>query len=44
MQELKTFYTRVSDFLETLDIDPEKEDETKWQWRQIKMMFQGEDR
>ena len=44
MQEWKTFYTRVLDFLETLDIDPEKQDETKCGWRQIKMMFQGEDR
>ena len=32
------------DFLETLDIDSEKEDQTKCGWRQIKMMFQGEDR
>ena len=32
------------DFLETLDTDPEKEDETKRGWRQIKIMFQSEDR
>ena len=32
------------DFLDTLDIDPEKEDQTKCGCRQIKMMFQGEDR
>ena len=31
-------------FLETLDTDPNKEDESKWGWHQIKMMFQGEDR
>ena len=41
-QEWKAFHTRVLDFLETLDIDPEKEDQTKDGWRQIKMMFQGE--
>ena len=35
---------RVLDFLETLDIGPEKQDETKWGWKQIKMMFKGEDR
>ena len=43
MQEWKTFYTRILDFPEILDIDPEKQDETKQGWRQIKMMFQGED-
>ena len=32
------------DFLETLDTDPEKEDQTKCGWRQIKKIFQGEDR
>ena len=31
-------------FLETVDIDPAKHDETKHGWRQINMMFQGEDR
>ena len=31
-QEWKT-YTRVLDFLETLDIDPEKQDETKQVWK-----------
>ena len=43
-QEWKTFYTRVPDFLETLDIDPGKQDETKRGWKQIKKMFKGEDR
>ena len=43
-QEWKNFYTRVLDFLETLDIDPERQDENKRGWKQIKMMFQGEDR
>ena len=43
-QEWKNFYTRVLDFLETLDIDPERQDENKHGWKQIKMMFQGEDR
>ena len=42
--EWKKFYTTAIDFLEALEIDPEKEDETKWSWHQIKMMFQGEDR
>ena len=42
--EWKQFYIRAVDYLEALDIDPDKEDETKWGWHQIKMMFQGEDR
>ena len=42
--EWKKFYTRAIDFLEALDIDPDKEDGTKWGWHQIKMMFQGGDR
>ena len=43
-QEWKTFYTRVLNILEILDIDPEKQDKTKRGWKQIKMMFKGEDR
>ena len=31
-------------FLEALDIDPDKEDESKCGWHQIKMMFKGEDK
>ena len=42
-QEWKNFYIRVLDYLETLDIDPEAQDDTKHGWKQIKMMFQGED-
>ena len=34
----REFYTRVIDYLEPLDIDPEKEDENKKGWKQIKMM------
>ena len=39
----RDFYTRVIDYLETVDIDPE-EDQHKRGWKQIKMMFTGEDR
>ena len=42
--ECKKFYTRAIDYLETLDIDPEQEDQHKKGWKQIKMMFTGEDR
>ena len=40
----RDFYTRVIDFLETIDIDPEQEDQHKRGWKQIKMMFTVEDR
>ena len=40
----REFYIRALDYLETLDIDPEKADQTKKGWKQIKMMFTGEDR
>ena len=39
--EWKQFYIRAIDYLEALDVDPDKEDETKRRWCQIKMMFQG---
>ena len=39
----KSFYTRVLEFLEALDIDPNVEDQGKRGWRQIKMMFEDED-
>ena len=42
--EWKQFYIRAVNYLEAPDIDPDQEDETKRGWRQIKMMFQGEDR
>ena len=42
--EWRQFYIRVIDYVEVLDIEPDQEDETKRGWRQIKMMFQGEDR
>ena len=40
----REFYTRALDYLETLDIDTEAEDNNKRGWKQIKMMFTGEDR
>ena len=40
----REFYTRATDYLETMDIDPEREDENKKGWKQIKMVFTGEDR
>ena len=43
-QEWKNIYTRVLDYLETLDIDPEAQDDARRGWKQIKMMFQGVDK
>ena len=40
----RDFYTRAIDYLETIDIDPEEEDQQKRGWKQIKMMFTGEDK
>ena len=42
-EEWKSFHTRTLDFLETLDIDPDVEDQDKKGWRQIKMMSEGKD-
>ena len=42
--EWKKLYIRAIDYLEALDIDPDKADETKQGWHQIKMMLQGEGR
>ena len=40
----RNFYTRAIDYLETLDTDPESKDQNKKGWKQMKMMFTGEDR
>ena len=40
----REFYMRALDYLEELDIDTEAEDENRKGWKQIKMMFTGEDR
>ena len=40
----REFYTRALDYLETLDIDTEAEDNNKRGWKKIKMMFTWEDR
>ena len=43
-KEWKKFHTRVIDYLEALNIDPDTPDESKCGWHQINMMFQDEDR
>ena len=41
--EWKAFYINVIDFLEALNFNTEVEDNTKWGWKQLKMMYEGED-
>ena len=38
------FYTRALDYLYTLDIETEKADDHSKGWKQLKIMFKGEDR
>ena len=40
---MEQFYIMAIDYLEALDIDPDKEDETKQAWCKINMMFLDED-
>ena len=42
--EWQRFHIKAIDYLEALDIDPDQEDDTRREWKQIKMMFKGEDR
>ena len=39
----KAFYIQTTDFLEVLNTDTEVEENTKKGWKQLKMMFEGED-
>ena len=41
-KEWKTFYIRVHDYLEILDIDVDAPNQTKEGWKQMKMMLAGE--
>ena len=42
--EWQRFYIKAIDYLEALDIDTDQEDDIQRGWKQIKMMFKGEDR
>ena len=39
-----TFYTRVLNYLDALDIEPDKANGNCKGWKQLKLMFEGEDR
>ena len=43
-EDWRAFYTRALDYLDTLDIEPEVADESHKGWKQLKLMFEGEDR
>ena len=43
-EDWSAFYTRALDYLEALDIEPEVADESHKGWKQLKLMYEGEDR
>ena len=43
-EDWSTFYTRALDYLDTLDIEPRAADQSCKGWKQLKLMFEGEDR
>ena len=43
-EDWSAFYTRALDYLDTLDIEPEVADQSSKGWKQLKLMFEGEDR
>ena len=44
LEDWKVFNTRVLDYLETLNINTDEADDQHTGWKQLKMMFKGEDR
>ena len=43
-EDWSVFYTRALDYLDALDIEPEDADESHKGWKQLKLMFEGDDR
>ena len=43
-EDCSIFYTRALDYLDALGIEPEVADESCKGWKQLKLMFEGEDR
>ena len=39
-----TFYTRALNYLDTLDIKPDQADDNCKSWKQLKLIFEGENR
>ena len=43
-EDWSVFYTRALDYVDTLDIELDEADESCKGWKQVKLMFKGEDR
>ena len=43
-EDWRTIYTRAHDYLDALDIEPDQADDNHQGWKQLKLMFEGEDR
>ena len=43
-EDWRVFYTRVLNYLDALDIEPDHADDNPKGWKQLKLMFEGEDR
>ena len=43
-EDWSAFYTRALDYLDALDIEPEVADESHKAWKQLKLIFEGEDK
>ena len=43
-EDWRTFYTRALNYLDALDIEPDHADNIQKGWKQLKLMFEGEDR
>ena len=43
-EDWSNFYTRALDYLDALDIELDTADESQKAWKQLKLMFEGEDR
>ena len=43
-EDRRAFYTRALDYLDALDIELDDADDNCKGWKQIKLMFEGEDR
>ena len=43
-EDWRTFYTRAFNYLDALDIKPDQTDDNSKDWKQLKLMFESEDR
>ena len=43
-EDWATFYTRALNYLDVLDIEPDQSDDNHKGWKQLKLMFEGDNR